>query len=327
MALKRRLRRATIKLGIGALCAFIAACSGVQLDTISRYPRHPQASQAIERLESDDKLLQKEARVELISLGSGAMPDLAEKFEQTSPETRLAMLDIATSLREPTPILVRLFTLAAKDSSASLRQFVAYRSSLFPALAPSLALIIRPLLSDDVPAVRASAITTLGNYTPPQALESRELLSLMSDENLQVASAAAAVAIVRPEDPVQRMARAVLPKLVGGLKSTSTAERAAVIYAIGKYGIVATPAIRPLTEILASDPETEIQVHAAVALMKIGSREAQESARPALESFANGEDPALARAAQTILQRYPGTTLMGQPAIQQPQGVAPPPEG
>jgi HEAT repeat protein len=186
---------------------------------------------------------------------------------------------------------------------------------------------VRSLLSDDVPAVRAAAITTLGNYTPPQALESRELLPLMSDENLQVASAAAAVAIGRPEEPVQRMARAVLPNLVGGLKSTSTAERAAVIYAIGKYGIVATPAIRPLTEILASDPDIEIQVQAAVALMKIGSREAQESARPALESFANGEDPALAQAAQTILQRYPGTTLMRQPALQQPQGLAPQPEG
>jgi HEAT repeat protein len=254
------------------------------------------------------------------------MPDIAEEFEKSSSETKLSMLDIATTIREPTPILVNILTLAAKDSSPSLRQFVAYRSSLFPALAPSLAVIVRPLVSDEVPAVRAAAITTLGNFTPPDTLQSPELLPLMSDDNLQVVSAAAAVAIERPEEPVQRIARAILPKLVGGLKSTSTVERAAVIYAIGRYGIVANPAVRPLTEVLRSDTETEIQLQAAVTLMKIGSREAQDSARPVLESFANGGNPALAQAAQTILQTYPGTTLMQQPTSQQPQGLVPPPQ-
>lgn len=303
----------------------VGGCSILKEGALLPYPRHPQASQAVERLLSNDPQLQSEARVELLALGSGAMPDMVESFAKASPETKLIMLEIITKVGEPTPLVVRSFAAAGREESPPLRQFVAYRSSLFPQLAPELAPILQPLVDDTIPSVRAAAITTLGSFPPPETISSERLARLMSEENLQVLSAATAIAVNRPEEPLQRMARASLSKLVGGLHDPSPAVRSSVIFAIGRFGPVAAPAIPPLTEVLSQDALPEIQFQAALALNKIGTREAVEAARPKLEQFAQSNDPTMATAARAILRGSLSLHPVREMVVQQPQPLAPSP--
>jgi hypothetical protein len=306
-------------LALGASAFLLSSCTALDVGSLLPYPRHPQASQGVDRLLSGDTQLQSEARVELIALGSGAVPDVVEHYEKASPETKLIMLDIIAKVGQPTSLVIKSFEAASKEQAPSLRQFVAYRASLFPELAPQLSPILHPLVWDEVPTVSAAAITTLGTYAAPNTVTSEQLLRLMSDDNLQVVSAAAAIAVNRPEEPVQRTARASLSKLVGGLQDSSPAIRASVVFAIGRFGPLAAAAIPPLSDVLHHDPLPEIQFQAAVALSKIGTREALEAARPKLEELAQSKDPMMATAALSILQKTPGTALMQQPVAHQPQ--------
>lgn len=268
------------------------------------YPRHPLAIQSVERLVSDDPLLQKEARVELVAFGPAAMPDLAERFGTSGPEARYRILDVATEIQRPTALLVELYAQGSKATLPTTRKFVAYHASQFPDLASELAPFLKPLIHDAVPEVQAAAITTLGNFHSPNTMDDEEVIPLTRSDNLQVAAAAAAVAIERPNERARDAAQRTLPRLVGGLASPSAAIRSSVIFAIGKYGSYAVAAEKPLVTIAQDDPLPEIRVQGALALVRIGTPSARQSAIPALQAVAQSNNPTLARAALSILRQY-----------------------
>jgi HEAT repeat protein len=313
-------------LGALLLSAWLCGCSLDKLSNLGRYPRHPLAIQSVERLVSDDKLLQKEAEVELLAFGQAAMPDLAERFVTSGPEARYRVLEVATEIKQPTPLLVELYAQGARATLATTRKFVAYHSSQFPELASELAPILRPLLHDAVAEVQAAAITTLGNFPSPNTIDEKDLLTLVRSENLQVAGAAAAIAIERPEERVKNAARLALPRLVGGLANPSPATRSAAIFAIGKYGSYAAAAEKPLITIVQNDPLPEIRVQGALALVRVGTPSAREAALPALQEIAQSNDPKLARAALVILKQYSGieqtqpSSPLASPEVSQPVG-------
>lgn len=279
----------------GAILA-ISACS-----KFSALPRHPTAHSAVDRLLSEDPLLQSEARTEIVALGEGAMPDLQERFDTATPDQRRRIVDLVATIGKPTVVVRDVFIAAGKDSSPAVRQVVAFRAAQFPQLQGDLFPTLHTLASDGTPEVQAAAITSLSGFSPQYSLSERELDQLMRSESPLVVAAAATTALARSEPTLRETAQEVLPTLVGEIMNPSPLIRAAVIIAIGKYGPAASPAAPPLAGALAHDPVPEIRLQAAVALMKTGMRSARAVALPALQEFAKSPNPTLRGPAQRVL--------------------------
>ena len=294
-----------------------SACAKVSL-----LPRHPEAHGAVSRLLSDDQLLQSEARVEVLALGEGAMPELRERFDEGSPEQRKKILEIVATIAKPEEVVRDVFIEAGKDSSPAIRQFVAFRSVQFPHLQGALFPTLHTLAWDGTPEVQAAAITTLSTFSAQNSLPAEELDRLMRSTSPLVVAAAATSALSRSEPELQQTAREVLPDLVGEIMNPSPLIRAAVIIAIGKYGPAAGPAAPPLAGALAHDPLPEIRLQAAIALMKTKMRSAKTVAIPALQEFAKSPNPALSGPAQRVLASETPTGPQSVPAA--PEQAAPP---
>ena len=283
---------ACIVLGVMAF----SACSKVSL-----LPRHPEADGAVSRLLSDDQLLQSEARVEILALGEGAMPELRERFDEATPEQRKKIVELVSTIGKPESVVRDVFVEAGKDSSPGVRQVVAFRSAQFPHLQRDLFPTLHILAFDGTPEVQAAAIASLSGSSAQNSLTTEELETLMRSPSPLVIAAAATTAISRSEPVLQQTAQEVLPDLVGEIMSPSPLIRAAVIIAIGKYGPAAGPAAPPLAGALAHDPLPEIRLQAAIALMKTKMKSAKAVAIPALQYFAKSPNPALSGPAQRVL--------------------------
>jgi HEAT repeat protein len=293
----------------------ISACA-----KLSFLPRHPEASGAVDRLLSDDQLLQGEAKVELLALGEGAMPEIRERFDEGSPEERRTMVEIVATIGRPNEVVRDVFIEAGRDSEPQVRQFVAFRSAHFTEIHHDLFPTLRTLAFDTVPEVQAAAITTLSGFSPPDTLSSEEILRLMRSGAPLVIAAATTMALTRPEPGLQEATRNTLPILVGEMMNPSPLVRAAVIIAIGRYGPAASPAAPPLAGTLAHDPVPEIRLQAALALMRTKMRSAREIALPSLQEFATSPNPALAGPAQRALaMEQPTSPQSGPPTNALPQ--------
>lgn len=268
---------------------------------LSRAPRHPAAPGAVDRLLSEDPLLQSEARVEVTALGAGAMPELLSRLDEASPEQRRRIVELVATIGKPEEIVRDVFIMAGKDSNPSVRQIVAFRAAQYPSQQEELFPTLHALAWDGTPEVQAAAITSLSAFSPRYSLTAEELDQLMRSPSPLVVAAAVTAAVARPEPMLQETAREVLPILVGEIMNPSPLVRAAVIIAIGKYGPAAAPAAPPLAGALAHDSVPEIRLQAALALMKTKLRSAKAVAIPALQEFAKSPNPALSGPAQRVL--------------------------
>lgn len=308
------------RITITGACVIVAVFAISACAKLSLLPRHPEAKGAVDRLLSDDQLLRGEARVELLALGEGAMPEIRERFDEGSPEERLKMVEIVAVIGKPREVVRDVFVEAGRDPEPQVRQFVAFRSAHFSDLQHDLFPTLHTLAFDTVPEVQAAAVTTMSGFGPPDTLSSEELLRLMKSESPLVLAAATTMALPRPEQELQEETRKALPILVGEMMNPSPLVRAAVIIAIGRYGPAASPAAPPLAGTLAHDPVPEIRLQAALALMKTKMRSAREAALPALQDFATSPNPALAGPAQRALaMEQPAPSHSGLPTSAPPQ--------
>lgn len=297
----------------------LSACS-----EFSFLPRHPEAPAAVGRLLSNDQLLQSEARVEILALGEGAMPELRERFEEASPEQRKKIVELVSTIGKPDEVVRDVFIAAGRDPSPAVRQIVAFRAVQYPQLQRELFPTLHALASDSVPEVQAAAISSLGTFSTLYSLTPQELTELMQNRSPLVVAAAATVALSRPEPSLRDAAQEALPGLVGEIMNPSPLVRAAVIIAIGKYGPSARHAVPPLVGSLSHDPLAEIRLQAAIALMKTKLLSARRVALPALQAFANNPNPALALTAQRVLASEAPSTPAAPSAPQPQEAVSQP---
>lgn len=262
---------------------------------------HPLAKPAVDRLLSSDEVLQKEALVELANLGEGAMPQLAARFEEATPQIRLKILELSVTIAEPHSLVEAVFTQAAKDQTTAVRYAAATSAMKLLQHADALSPVMRLLLADPSPDIRAAALTTLSSFPGPYQPEPEELLRLLRDKHSMVAATAANLAIKRREPYVQAGARAALPRLIGALHDIHPSTRAACLFSIGQFGLLASPAVGPISEVLATDPVPEVRLQAALSLLRIGTPEAADTAREALRAFAKHPDPVISNAAKAAI--------------------------
>ncbi len=267
----------------------------------ARLVDHPLAKPAVDRLLSSDELLQKEALVELANLGEGAMPELAARFEEANSQLRLKILDLTVTIGEPGSVVSDVFSQAAKDPTMAVRYATATSAAKLPQHAALLSPILRSLLTDPSADIRATALSTLAGFPGPYQPDTKELLLLLRDKHAMVAATAANLAIKRREPYVQATARATLPRLIGALHDIHPSTRAACLFSIGQFGLVASPAIGPISQVLASDPVPEVRLQAALSLLRIGTPEATATAKEALTDFAKNPDPVISNAAKAAL--------------------------
>jgi len=301
-------------------CAVAAVMVFSACARLSLLPRHPEAKGAVDRLLSDDQLLQSEAQVELLALGEGAMPELRARFGEGNPEERKRVVEIVSTIGKPSEVVQDVFVEAGRDSSPAVRQVVAFRAAQFPHLQRELFPTLHSLAFDATPEVQAAAITTLRGFSAANSLTADELEQLIQSESPLVVAAAVTAALPRPEQSLKEVTMEALPILVGEIMNPSPLIRAAVIIAIGKYGPAAGPAAPPLAGALAHDQVPEIRLQAALALMKTKMRSARAIALPALQEFAKSPNPALAGPALRVLaaEQPPSTPPPGSPQHQQP---------
>lgn len=286
------------------MTACVALALGCAEAVVSlQYPTHPQSVPAVSRLLSEDPLLQKEGRVEVLSLGEGATPELLRKMKDASPESRITIVEVATQIGKPPAVVGLIYDVAVRDTHVQVRQSTAFQGARAPQLAPSIIPPLRRLLSDPVPEVRAAAMTTLGGFKVESALSYEEITTAMRESNPLISATAASIALSRNDTSYSSELRRALPRLVVNLKDPKPATRAAVISAIGMYGEVAAPTVAPLSSVAARDPVPALRIKAAIALTRIGTPEANAAAQQTFEAFATSEDPALKAVADGYLNR------------------------
>lgn len=306
------LRHRVLTLAAGLAVALTAASACAKLSIL---PRHPAAPGAVDRLLSEEPLLQSEARVEITALGPGAMPELRDRFDAASPEQRKKIVDLVATIGKPDEVVRDVFIAAGKDASPDVRKLVAFRSAHYPQLQRDLFPTLHTLAWDNVPEVQAAAITSLSEFSAQNSLTSEELQELMRSPFPLVIAAAVSTALSRPEPALSRTAREVLPNLVGEIMNPSPLVRAAVIIAIGKYGPTAGPAAPPLAGAVAHDPLPEIRLQAAISLMKTKMRSAKDVALPVLQEFAKSPNSALSGPAKRVLETEGGGSPQSVPPI------------
>lgn len=258
-----------------------------------QYPTHPQAVPAVARLLSDDPVLAQEAKVEVESLGEGASPELLRAMRWASSEGKIRLLDAATKIGKPPAVIAEIYQQAVRDNDEKVRQSAAFHASRAPSLGKQTGPAIHFLLSDRVPEVKAAAITSLAALGSPELLSDQELLSLIDDPNPLVSATAVSVALSRGDPSFSLPLRRALPRLVTQLQNPKAATRATVISALGQYGSAAAPTVPPLATVAKSDPVAEVRVQAAVALMRIGTPAAKQTARETFTEFASSKNAAL----------------------------------
>lgn len=282
----------------------LTGCGGLSL-TLSRYPTHPQAEAAVERLVGSDPTLVHEASTEIGILGESAMPVLFRSLDSATEPGQLRILNSATSIGSPQELLVGILEKAARDEATNVRRSAAFHAGQFPQLSAELGPLLISLTEDPDPSVRAAALSSLGGYPSSTQLPEESLVSLVRDPNILVAASAASLAIRRSEPEVQLAAREALPNLASKIQDPIPAHRAAILFAIGHYGTLAKPSIPTLKLVLEKDKVPEVRLQAAIALLRINTPASRKLAVPALRSFAKSKDERLKVAAQSALSLLP----------------------
>ena len=298
IAVLGRLARTAAVLAIGTLT--IAGCAQAVISL--QYPTHPQAVPAVGRLVSDDPLLAQEAKVEIASLGEGAMPELLRRMQDSSPEGRVRIVEIATQIGRPTSIVGLIYGKAVKDPAVQVRQAAAFQGARKTELAAVTTQPLRSLLEDPVPEVRAAALSTLGGFGSESALSHSEVVLMIGDRDPLIAATAASVALSRNDASFQAPLTRALPRLIANLHAQKPATRAAVVSALGLYREQASPAVPPLVTIARHDPVPEIRMKAAIALSRIGTPAAADASKETFQAFSTSEKPALKALAQGYLR-------------------------
>ena len=94
-----------------------------------QYPTHPQAIPAVQRLTSNDALLVQEARIEIVALGAGAMPELYREMPQASSAAKIRIMEVATKIALPAQMLGVIYARAVQDSDTVVRQSAAFQAA------------------------------------------------------------------------------------------------------------------------------------------------------------------------------------------------------
>jgi HEAT repeat protein len=272
---------------------------------LARYPTHPQAEAAVERLLGSDPTLVREASTEIEILGESAMPVLYRSLDSAAEPARLRILKSAAGIGTPEELLLGIIDKTSRDEAANVRRSTAFYAGQFPQLSAELGPILITLAEDPEPSVRAAALSSLGGYPSSTQLTADTLVNLVRDPNVIVAASAASLAIRRPEPEVQIAAREALPHLARKIQDPVPAHRAAIIHAIGHYGTSAKPSIPTLKLVLEKDKVPELRLQAAIALMRINTPASRKLAVPALKSFANSKEEHVRVAAQSALSLLP----------------------
>ena len=284
--------------------ALTAGCASTSLPGAIlplQYPTHPQATPAVARLLSDDPVLVGEAKVEVQSLGEGATPEMMRAMASASTEGKLRLLEAATSIGKPAPVLGQIFYQAVRDPDEKVRLAAAFQAARVPALAPQTTPAIERLLADPVPAVKAAGLNTLATLDDRKALTSEVLARFINDNNPLICATAVSIALARGDTLLEPLLRRTLPRLVTQLHTPQPASRAAVITALGAYGQAASPTVPPLVSVARGDTVPEVRLQAAVALMRIGTPEAKDVARQVFVEFSSSSNQALKAIAKSFL--------------------------
>lgn len=229
------------------------------------------------------------------------MPELASRFQSASPMTRIQILELAVTIGSPDVLVTEIFSQAAKDPQTAVRYAAATSAAKLPQHASSLSEVMRSLLDDSSADIRATALTTLAGFPGPPQPDAAELLRLLRDRHAIVAATASNLALKRREPYVQAAARATLPRLIGALQDIHPSTRAACLFAIGQFGLAASPAIGPITHVLEADPVPEVRLQAALSLLRIGTPEAATTAKASLADFVKDPNPVISNAAKAAL--------------------------
>jgi HEAT repeat protein len=237
-------------------------------------------------------------------MGDGAMPELRDQYEDASEAGKLRIIELASTVGKPAPLLVQVFELASMDKSPAVRQSMAFHAGSFPSLANELAPILAPLLRDPVPEVRAAALSSLGAYPGTQHLHVREIARLTLDSSVAVASNAAAIAVRRPEMELQNAADQALPRLTAALQDPAPPSRAAAVFALGQYGKKAQAAAPALISLANREKVPEVKLQAAMALIRIGTPSARRTAMNVLRGFSKNKASPLSSTADNALKMF-----------------------
>jgi len=266
-----------------------------------QYPTHPQAIPAVARLLSDDPVLVEEAQVEIQSLGEGATPEILRAMSTASSEGKLRLLESATTVGKPPAVVGRIYYQAVRDPDKKVRLGAAFQAARAPALASETGPALEQLLTDPVPEVKAAGLQSLAALDDRKALSPLKLAGFVNDSNALICATAVSIALSRGDVQMEPLLRRTLPRLVTQLHSPQPASRAAVITALGAYGEAAAPTVPPLVSVARTDKVPEVRLQAAVALMRIGTPEAKETAHQTFLEFSSSSNPSLKAIAQRFI--------------------------
>ena len=290
----------------------LAAISLVGCSSLLDYPRHPQASAAVSRLVSDDPLLVKEARVELSSLGSGAMPALRDALAASPPEKQVIILDLALAIATPQEVLEEIVAKIATCPVPAIREMVPTRVSVIANKPPSLAAQIGgftipdtlvALLADDSSAARLGALRALSKLDRSELLPEESLTPLFHDPEQLVRVTALLVGAergLRFDKPGEEDAQALL---TSSLQDQRPIVRATAAKALGTLEGQSVNAVPSLIQLLQVEKHEVVRLQVAIALSRIATPPALEATIPVLRDLSQNRDAPVRVAATAALAR------------------------
>jgi len=237
-------------------------------------------------------------------------------------EGKVRIIELATQIAAPPPVVALIYREGAADRDVRVRQTVAFQATRAPKLARQTAPALETLLDDRVPEVRASALRSLGALNVPGSLPPELLARMIEDPNPLICATAVSVSLPRDEPSLRAPLRRALPRLVPNLHARKAATRAAVISALGEYGLAASPTVPPLLAVAAKDPVPEVRVKAAIALMKINTPAARDGALATFREFASSSNASLRGVAEGYLKERNEDTEASDEGRSPPEAVS-----
>ena len=284
----------------------------VGCSSVLEFPRHPQANFAVARLVSDDPLLVKEAKVELASLGPGAMPALRDALTQSPPEKQIIILDAALTIGSPQEVLEEIVAQVAKCPVPAIREMVPGRVASIASTPSSLVArmrgytipdTLRTLLTDESSASRLAALRALSKLDSPDSLPEARLWPLFHDPEQLVRVTAILIGAERgiSFDSPGRDDASVL--LQSALQDERPIVRATAAKALGTLQTKSIAAVPALIAMLQNEKQPVVRLQVAIALSRIGTPPALQATIPVLRELSQSPDAPVRVAATAALAR------------------------
>jgi len=279
---------------------------------VLEFPRHPQANFAVARLVSDDPLLVKEAKVELVSLGAGAMPALRDALPQSPPEKQIIILDSALTIGKPQEILEEIVAQTAKCPVPAIREMVPGRVASIAAAPSSLVGrmrgytipdTLRKLLTDESSAARLAALRALSKLESPESLPEADLSPLFHDPEQLVRVTAILIGAERGVSFDSPGRDDALVLLQNALQDDRPIVRATAAKALGTLQGKSIASVPALITMLQNETQPVVRLQVAIALSRIGSPQALQATIPALRELSQSPDAPARVAATAALAR------------------------